>query len=123
MSNLASLRVLPPLATASEISSSRAPWIAFASEASRANRAVRDSRSTAAGSSPLLSESGGAHEVMALFARDLVITEADERKIGEKVSELVRTEFGVYQDKVIATADPENEEPAELENRGEFPIA
>lgn len=33
--------------------------------------------------------------------RDLVITEADERKIGEKVSELVRTEFGVYQDKGV----------------------
>lgn len=33
--------------------------------------------------------------------RDLVITEADERKIGEKVSELVREEFGVYQDKDV----------------------
>lgn len=33
--------------------------------------------------------------------RDLVVTEADERKIGEKVSELVRTEFGVYQDKGV----------------------
>ena len=30
--------------------------------------------------------------------RDLVVTEADERKIGEKVSEQVRTEFGVFQD-------------------------
>lgn len=33
--------------------------------------------------------------------RDLVITDADERKIGEKVSELVREEFGVYQDKAV----------------------
>ena len=33
MSNLASPRVLPPLATASAISSSRAPWIALASDA------------------------------------------------------------------------------------------
>jgi predicted Zn-dependent protease len=33
--------------------------------------------------------------------RDIVITEADERKIGEKVSELVREEFGVYQDKNV----------------------
>jgi predicted Zn-dependent protease len=33
--------------------------------------------------------------------RDLVVTEADERKIGEKVSELVRTEFGVFQDEAV----------------------
>ena len=33
--------------------------------------------------------------------RDIVITEADERKIGEKVSELVREEFGVYQDQDV----------------------
>lgn len=31
----------------------------------------------------------------------LSIGEADERKIGEKVSELVRQEFGVYQDKAV----------------------
>jgi hypothetical protein len=28
--------------------------------------------------------------------RDVVITEADERKIGEKVSDRVRVEFGVF---------------------------
>jgi len=33
--------------------------------------------------------------------RDLVITEADERKIGEKVSDLVRVEFGVFQDEAV----------------------
>ena len=33
--------------------------------------------------------------------RDLVVTESDERKIGEKVSEMVRNEFGVYQDKAV----------------------
>lgn len=32
---------------------------------------------------------------------DLNISEADERKIGEKVSDLVRVEFGVYQDKAV----------------------
>jgi predicted Zn-dependent protease len=33
--------------------------------------------------------------------RDLIITDADERKIGEKVSEMVREEFGVYQDRDV----------------------
>ena len=33
--------------------------------------------------------------------RDLVVTEADERRIGEKVSDRVRQEFGVFQDKAI----------------------
>jgi len=33
--------------------------------------------------------------------RDLVITEADERKIGEKVSDRVRVEFGVFQDAAV----------------------
>jgi predicted Zn-dependent protease len=33
--------------------------------------------------------------------RDIVITDSDERKIGEKVSEMVRNEFGVYQDKAV----------------------
>jgi predicted Zn-dependent protease len=33
--------------------------------------------------------------------RDLVITEADERKIGEKVSDRVRVEFGVFQDRAV----------------------
>ncbi|CAN5861479.1 hypothetical protein BH24ACI5_BH24ACI5_21180 [soil metagenome] len=33
--------------------------------------------------------------------RDLVITEADERKIGEQVSERVRVEFGVFQDTAV----------------------
>jgi predicted Zn-dependent protease len=34
--------------------------------------------------------------------RDLVVTEADERRIGEQVSEKVRVEFGVFQDKAVA---------------------
>ncbi|MBA2304831.1 MAG: M48 family metalloprotease [Acidobacteria bacterium] len=33
--------------------------------------------------------------------RDLVVTEADERRIGEKVSDRVRQEFGVFQDKAV----------------------
>ena len=33
--------------------------------------------------------------------RDLVVTESDKRKIGEAVSEKVRTEFGVYQDQAV----------------------
>src|SRR5688500_15871580 len=33
--------------------------------------------------------------------RDMVITEADERKIGEKVSDRVRVEFGVFQDAAV----------------------
>ena len=33
--------------------------------------------------------------------KDLNITEADERKIGEQVSDKVRTEFGVFQDKAV----------------------
>ena len=33
--------------------------------------------------------------------KDLKISDADERKIGEQVSEKVRTEFGVYQDKAV----------------------
>jgi predicted Zn-dependent protease len=33
--------------------------------------------------------------------RDLVITDADERKIGEKVSDRVRGEFGVFQDAAV----------------------
>jgi predicted Zn-dependent protease len=32
---------------------------------------------------------------------DLVISDADERKIGEKVSDIVRVEFGVFQDKAV----------------------
>jgi predicted Zn-dependent protease len=34
--------------------------------------------------------------------RELVVTEADERRIGEKVSDIVRVEFGVFQDKAVA---------------------
>ncbi len=34
--------------------------------------------------------------------KDLAISEADERKIGERVSDLVRVEFGVFQDKAVA---------------------
>ena len=33
--------------------------------------------------------------------KDLVVTEADERKIGEKVSDRVRVEFGVFQDQAV----------------------
>lgn len=33
---------------------------------------------------------------------DLVISDADERKIGEKVSDIVRVEFGVFQDEAVA---------------------
>jgi predicted Zn-dependent protease len=33
--------------------------------------------------------------------RDLIITDADERKIGEKVSEMVILEYGVLQDKAV----------------------
>lgn len=33
--------------------------------------------------------------------RDLVISEADERRIGEQVSDKVRLEFGVFQDKAV----------------------
>ncbi|HJR61111.1 MAG TPA: M48 family metalloprotease [Vicinamibacterales bacterium] len=33
--------------------------------------------------------------------RNLVVTEADERKIGEKVSDRVRVEFGVFQDQAV----------------------
>jgi predicted Zn-dependent protease len=33
--------------------------------------------------------------------RNLVVTEADERKIGEKVSDRVRVEFGVFQDATV----------------------
>ena len=33
--------------------------------------------------------------------RDLVITESDERRIGERVSARVRTEFGVFQDTAV----------------------
>ena len=33
--------------------------------------------------------------------KDLKISDADERKIGEQVSEKVRTEFGVFQDKAV----------------------
>ncbi len=33
--------------------------------------------------------------------KDLTISEADERKIGEQVSAKVRTEYGVFQDKAV----------------------
>ena len=33
--------------------------------------------------------------------KDLHISDADERKIGEQVSQLVRTEYGVFQDKAV----------------------
>ena len=33
--------------------------------------------------------------------RDLIITESDERKIGEKISQLLTDRFGVYQDKAV----------------------
>src|SRR5688572_2944986 len=47
MSNLASPRVLPPVATASAISSSRAPWIVLAIAASKAPRPAKPSSRSA----------------------------------------------------------------------------
>ncbi len=47
MSNLASPRVLPPFSTASEISSSRAPWMALAMAPSSAARSAKVSAASA----------------------------------------------------------------------------